>query len=92
MPIQLDDLFLVTAVIDPDMSESDIELEMRKMFLANEYAAEFTRQLKEGTLSPGFCTEYADCLAECDVEPYIWLDNVQTEAGVILASNIPYDI
>lgn len=91
-PIQLDDLFLVTANIDPDMAVADVRAELDKMLLANSYATQFTNHLKNGTLTLGFCEEYADCLAECDVEPYVWLEHVQTEAGLILTSGIPYDI
>jgi hypothetical protein len=90
--MHLDDLLLTEAVNLPDMSLSDLEKEIEKMFLRNKAIQEFYNHLKAGTLTKGFVEEFADTLAEGEVEPYAWLDNTQSNVGLLLSSGTDYEI
>ncbi len=90
--MQLDDCLLISALIFPEYSASDIENEIKQMFLINSYIEAFYRHLKEGSLNKGFNEEFADVLAQSSLEPYEWLENSQKNVGYILVQGIPYEL
>ncbi len=90
--MQLDDCLLTHAVIVPEMNASDIEAEIKKMFLANHYVQLFYKKLKEGTIDRGFNEEFADALCECEIEPYSWLENSQENAKYLLLNGVYYEL
>lgn len=90
MQLELDDLILVTANYNPDFNVEDWKQEANKMFLANHYTQQFYQHLKNGTLTAGFCEELGDALAQCDVEPYVWVEAVEHNVKHAMENNLIY--
>jgi hypothetical protein len=79
------DLLAVPANICAGMSEEEINREWDDMIARSTYLNRMEQGLLDGSLNRGEIEEFADLLAEHEIEPYAYLEAVQENVQFALS-------